>query len=475
MPFPFLLPTASDLFFPTFASSNTHPSLPLTAATHRNVLRSILKKHKRLPIQSRSANLSTIQSALLDYLPYLFTLKSGLNGRAIHDEEVEVALRKEIEVEWRTTLSSASVPGRDAPRVKGRGIDHEIAFTLTTLANVYTLQARSSLHLLYGTVMPTAEQRKSIITTATKHLIDANSIHNYLSSQSPETDASSAVVEILSQTQSGLAELAMVEATLLAVLKDDPYPAVVLQDRNKDDKEWMIRAPEIPKVRVHLFARLCLGAAEHAGKAEAMLSASGRINDALIRYVSDLRRTSRAKACRFFGIDAELSGETGTGIAWLVGGKRQLGFAGNDEKGGKMQGLAKFKKDWTERREDKRIDRGSGWGSDGGRLEEFRVIEMLEQKWNKENDTINTQLIPPSEPLVANMPLGRDIHSTKAFVPPTLDEEMLVRMRAAPERDAEAGAIGDDDSSDEERERKTLPPGAFPGASGSASNDSPYY
>ena len=475
MPFPFLLPTTSDLFFPTFTSSNTHLSLPLTAATHRNVLRSVLKKHKRLPIQSRTANLRSIQSALLDYLPYLFALKLGLNGRTIHDEEVEVTLRKEIEVQWRTTLISASVPGRDAPKVKGKGIDYEITFALTTLANVYTLQARSSLHLLYGTVTPTAEQRTSILTAATKHLLEANSIHNYLSSQSPETDASSAVVESLSQTQSGLAALAMAEATLLAVLKDDPYPAVVMQDRNKDDKEWMIRAPEIPKIRVHLFARLCLGAAEHAGKAEAMLSASGRIHDALIRYVSDLKQTSRAKACRFLGIDAEHGGETGTGIAWLVGGRRQLGFAGKDEKGGKMQGLAKLKKDWTERREDKKIDQDSGWGTDGGRLEELRVTEMLEQKWNKENNTINTQLVPPSEPLIATMPLGRDIHSIKAFVIPIPDEQMLVRMRAPPERDADKSAMGGDDSSDEEREGKSSPPGAFPGTSGSAFNDSPYY
>ena len=475
MPFPFSLATTSELFFPAFASSNTHPSLPLTAATHRNVLRSVLKKHKRLPAQSQTANLSTINSTLLDYLPYLFALKAGLSGRAIHDEEVEVALRKEIEVEWRTTLASANVPGRDAPRVKGRGIDYEATFALTTLANAYSLQARSSLYLLYGSVTPTIEQRMSIITTATKHLIEANSIHNYLSSLSLETDASSAVIETLSQTQSGLAALAMAEATLLAVLKDDPYPAIVVQDRNKDDKDWMIRAPEIPKVRVHLFARLCLGAAEHAGKAEAMLSASGRANDALIGYVSDLQRTSRARACRFFGIDAELGGETGTGIAWLTGGKRQLGFAGKEEKGGKMQGLAKFKKDWSERREDKRVEKGSRWGSDGGRLEELRVIEMLEQKWNKENDTINTQLIPPSDPLVANMPLGRDIHSMRVFVPPTLDEESLARMRAPPEREAEDGAIGDDDSSDEERGGKTSTPGAFPGETGNAFNDSPYY
>lgn len=475
MPFPFLLPTTSILFYPNFITSSTHPSLPITATTQRNILRSVLKKHKRLDQKSRSSNLSTILSAIQEYLPYLFAINAGLNGRAINSEEVEVTLRKEIEVEWRSTLTSASVPGKEPPRVKGKGIDYEITFVLNTLASIYTLQARSSLHLLYGAVTPTAEQRTSIITAATKHLLETTSIHTHLSFHSAETDASSAVVETLNQTQSGLAALSMAEATLLAVLKDDPYPAIVAQDRNKNDREWMIGAPEIPKVRAHLFARLCLVAAEHAGKAEAMVSASGRVNDGMIRYVGDLRKTARAKACRFFGINAELGGETGTGLAWLVGGKRQLGVAGKDNEGGKMKGLAKFKKDWTEKREDRKLERGGEWGGDGGRFEELRVIEMLEQKWNKQNDTINTQLIPPSEPLIANMPSGRDIHSLKAFVPPELDEETLIRMRAPPDRNAENAAAANDDSSDEEGGASRAPPGAFPGASGGVLNDDPYY
>ena len=471
MPFPFSLPTTSNLSFPTFVSSSTHSSLPFTATTYRNVLRSVLKNHKRLASEARSTNTNILLSALSDYLPYLFALKAGLSGRAINDEEVDVALQKEIEVEWRTILTSRSIPGKDSPRVKGRGIDYEIAFVLTTKASLHSLQARSWLYLLYGSMTPAAEQRKSIITNATKQLMEAVSIHRYLSSQSLETDASSAVVESLSQTQSGLAALALAEATLLAVLKDDPWPAVVVQSRNQNDKDWMISAPDIPKVRAHLFARLCLGAGEHAAKAEAMLSASGRVDEVLIRYVSDLKQACRAKACRFFGIDAELGGETGTGIAWLVGGKRQLGLAIKEEKSGKLQGLGKLKKEWTERREDKKGESGVRWGSDAGKLEELRVIEMLERKWNKENDTINTQLIPPSDPLIANMPSGRDdVHVIKAFDPPSLDESTLAQMRAPPDGDV----IGKDVSSDEDEER-TMAPGGFPGGSSNAFDESPYY
>lgn len=388
MPFAFTLPTTSSLSFSSIFSSTTHPSLPQAASTYRGVLRTVLKKHKRLTPQARTSNLAIVLSALQDYIPYLLALDDALSDTAVDGEEIELLLQREIAVEWRSTLA-ATIPGREAPRLMGKGLDYEISFVLHTLASVYTLQARSQLLLLYGAMTPTDEQKNNILTTATKHLLQANSILSYLASRSAEIDASSTVVETLSQTQGGLAALAITEATLLAVLKDDPYPAVVAQHRNKNDKDWMIKPPEIPKVRAHLFARLCLAAAEHASRAEAMLSASGRIDEALLRYVNDLKKASRAKACRLFGINAELQGETGEGIAWLAGGKKQLAFGGPNDEGSSMKGLAKFKKDWKERKEDKKIEKGGEWGSDAGRLEELRVIEMLEQKWNKMNDTVN--------------------------------------------------------------------------------------
>ena len=383
MPFAFTLPTTSSLSYPSFATSSTHPSLPVTATTCRQVLKSVLKNHKRLAAKAKAANHGIVLSALNEYVPYILALDAGLNGKRIHGEDVDLTLRKEIEVEWRSSLSE-SVPGRDWTRVKGKGLDYELAFTLHTLACLCTLQARSQLLTLYGAVTPTEEQRVNIVTTATKHLLRANSIHNYLNTS---LEIFSGPVETLDQTQGGLAALALAEATLLAVLKDDPYPAVVAQDRNKNDKEWMIKAPEIPKVRAHLFARLCMRGAEHAATAEAMLSGSSKVNDQLLNYVTDLRKTSRAKACRFFGIDAELGGETGQAIAWLVGGKKQLGFAGKEDGSG-LKRLAKFKREWTEKREDRKVEKGGEWGSDAGRLEELRVIEMLEQKWNKMNDTV---------------------------------------------------------------------------------------
>ena len=189
----------------------------------------------------------------------------------------------------------------------------------------------------------------------------------------------------------------MAEATLLAVLKDDPYPAAVAQDRNKNDKEWMIKAPELPKVRAHLFARLCLAAAEHASNALSLLrinSGSSKITADLVTYVANLRKTASGKAYRFCGIDAELGGQTGTGIAWLQAAMHELGTLPKEEAGKKGLSLGRLKKEWIEKREDKKIEKGAAWGSDAGKFEECRVLEMLDKKWGKMNDTVSLKALP---------------------------------------------------------------------------------
>lgn len=394
MPFPFVLPTTSSFSFSAYFSSDSHPSLPLSASTYRGVVRDSLKKHKRLPPSEQSTHLASVLLSLNNYVPYLLAIDSGLGSQLMDGEQIDVVLKSTPTVEWRPTISDAHVPGRERSRLKIQSLEYEIYFTLTCLAYTYTLLSRVSLHPLYSaaTASPTAEQRTLAIQTATKHLLSAASVHDYISNRADQVVSAPPCVDITQSTCRALASLAIAEATLLAVLKDDPYPAAVAQDRNKNDKEWMIKAPEIPKVRAHLFARLCLAAAEHAANAHSLLSANsgkqGKIDVDLLKYVEDLRRTGRGKACRFFGIDSELGGQTGSGIAWLRAGMHELGFASKEE-GKKGLSLGRFKKGWEEKREDKRVEKEAYWGADGGRLEESRVLEMLEKKWSKMNDTVN--------------------------------------------------------------------------------------
>lgn len=404
MPYSFILPTTSSFSFSSSFSSESHPSLPLTASTYRGVLRDNLKKHKRLSPSSQSANLSNVLQSLNGYLPYLLAIDAGLSNQSVAGEELDVVLNTSPSIEWRPTLSS-STPGHELQRVKVSSLEYEVYFSITSFAYIQTLLARSSLHPLYSsaTASPSPEARTGAITTATKYLLSAASAHAYLAHRSESLSSPAPCVDIATPSLRALSSLALAEATLLAVLKDDPYPAAVAQERNKNDKEWMIKAPEIPKVRAHLCARLCLAAAEHAARALSLLNTSAgkskdikRIDDGLLKYVEDLRKTGRGKACRFFGIDAELGGETGKAISWLRGGLRELGISSKleEKEMGKKGGFGRFKKEWIEKREDKKIEKDTSWGSDAGRLEEGRVLEMLEAKWVKMNDTVeNTFLV----------------------------------------------------------------------------------
>lgn len=409
MPFPFVLPTTSSISFTDYFSSNTHPSLPLSATTARGVVRDALKKYKRLPPSSQASSLPTVLSALNDYIPYLFALDAGLSGASCAGEEIDVVLVKELEVEWRTTLS-ASIPGREPQRVKLRSLESELFFTLSTLAYVHSLQARAQLHTLYNASLPTSEQRTTAVTAAMKYFLDANSVHTYLMHRAGQWTTQPAAVDISISVLGALAELTMAEATLITVLKDDPYPAAVLQDRNKQDKDWMFKGVEIPKVRAHLFARLCLASSEHAAKAQAMLGRASKVDESLVEYVNDLRRTARGKACRFLGIDAELAGKTGDGIAWLRGANKEMGFAAiGAEEEKKSSKFSKLKKEWQEKREDKKIEQGGSWGTDAGKFEEGRVVDMLLKKWTKENDIVRFPSNVPFREMHTNR--GRSVFS----------------------------------------------------------------
>lgn len=478
MPFPFILPTTSSVLLTDFLTSSTHPSLPLTAASRRSVVKDALKKYKRLSAQSRDGYLPTVQDALSNYIPYLLALNTASSFRDVGDERVDVEVLRPLEAEWRTTLS-ATLPGREAARPKLVGLHNEIAFTLSTLAYVQCLLARSQLRMLHGATLMSTEQKTAAIGAAMRHLLEAHRIHSYQLSLPPVSAAKDAPADTQASTISALASLALAEATLIMVFKDDPYAAAVADDRNEQNNEWMYKAPTISKVRAHLCARICLAAAEHAGQASALLaqSGSGKIDEGLIKYVDNLRRTARGKAARFLAIDTELSNKTGEALAWLKGAKKELGLAVELEDG-KRKGFKGLKQSWQERREDKKVEKGGEWGLDAGRYEEARVIEMLEAKWDRENSTVNVQTVPPFEPLLVSMPSGRECHSPQPYQPPVLDSGTLLQMRAPLDPNQKAFRGDEEDSGGEEVYRRPEPVGAFPGTAmeyGRSTTSSSYY
>jgi hypothetical protein len=477
MPYPFVLSTTSYVSFQASLTSSTHPSLPSAATSQRAILRAALKAHKKLSPTDQANNLLQLSSTVQNYLRYLTSLDLALSGKPVAGEDIDIALAKEPEIEWRPTLSSAVIPGRESERVKGKGLDYDFFFVHHELALVQNLLARHSLLGLYAPTNPTAEQRTAMIQNATKCLKTAYSLHSYLllrvnsSNDGPPTFPAAAV-DIGAGVQSGLQHLAHAEFNLLCVLKDDPYPALLVQSRNKDDKEWMIRAPQIPKVRAQVLTRLCIGAAQHATAATAALKMeSAKVSKDLLEYCDGVQRASRAKACRFQALDEDGSGQIGIAIAWTRAAMSELGVDIGKE-GSKSSGLGKLKSSWLERREDKRIEKGrANWGQDGGKLEEARIVEYLDKKFNKENDTISNQLVPEWKPLLGRLPSGMNMPIDDKWKPALLEEDELASMRSPLENEELAAASSSDDEDRASRE----PVGAFPGTQRDYNGDADYY
>ena len=405
-------------------------------------------------------------AAITSYLKHLTTLDLALGGKPVSGEDVDIALVNEIEVEWRPTLNASAVPGRESGRVQGRGLDFEIYFIHHTLALIHTLVARQALFGLYASNTPTVDQRLAFVQNATRSLRTAYSIHSYLTFRSISNSEGppsfpSAAADISAPVQVALQNLAQSELNLLAVLKDDPYPALLVQSRNSDDREWMVKAPEIPKVRVQVLRRLCVGAAEKAALASATAKGEAKkVAKDFIEYCDDLQKTARARACRFAALDSDIGGETGKAIAWLRAGINELGIDMSKD-GTRSSGLNKLKTTWNEKRADRRIAKGdSSWGVDAGKAEESRILDYLDQKLTKENNTVNVQLVPEWKPLLATMPSGMVMPIDEKWKPAVLEEDDLARMRGPPE---DGEGVQGDDSSDEDNEKKSRPVGAFPG------------
>jgi hypothetical protein len=72
------------------------------------------------------------------------------------------------------------------------------------------------------------------------------------------------------------------------------------------------------------------------------------------------------------------------------------------------------------------------------------------------------------------MPSGREYHSPKPYQIPTLDADVIARMRAPPDPADLAFQSVEDDSGSED-ESMTEPVGAFPGTKGEYSGRSTYY
>lgn len=466
MPFPFTLPTTSTVSYPTYFDSPTYPSLPLLAASHRGSLRNVLKNHKRLPPASQNANLPHVIKELESYVSHLLALFTAL-------EENEAFLKPsapQFETSWRAVLTARKF-STEPPRIARPGLSYEIFWTLSTLAYAYTLQARSQLLQLLspsatGSSKPPSTDPQLLFNQAAGNFLTSASIFTHLLSRPQPSNAGSWPIELTTPALSAFSSLALADATLTAVIKQDPYPTYIsLTSRNRDSKksakEWLYNPPDPPtSPRALLLARLCIAASDHASRALGLLSTSntgrrtlllqlsggaksddvpGEITDDLLRYLESLQKVSRAKSCRFLGIDAETSGRCGEAISWLLLAKSILDAP--------TTAVDKLRRGLSERKEARHLAAADGsWGLDAGRAEEVKVLEALDEKWRKLNDSVMFQTLPEIGELNKRIPSGREIHSLKSWEAPRLGGDELRALKA---EGAQAGYEEEADSEEE--------------------------
>lgn len=73
------------------------------------------------------------------------------------------------------------------------------------------------------------------------------------------------------------------------------------------------------------------------------------------------------------------------------------------------------------------------------------------------------------------MPSGREYHTPKPYIIPTLEEDAIIRMRAPPDPGDVFEGDEDDSADEDERSAATAPVGAFPGTKADYSGGTSYY
>ncbi|KAH8149753.1 uncharacterized protein LAJ45_06384 [Morchella importuna] len=457
MPFPFTLPTTSPISYPTFFTSPSHPSLPLLASSHRGTLRNALKAHKRLPPASQAANIPHIITLLTKYTTHLLTLTTALEDNTAF----LLPAAPQFTTSWRATLTPPTRRGRlagESPRIARNGLSYEIFFTLSTLAYAHTLQALNQLHQVLASpsaaaaATPAPADPQQLFNLAAANLLTAASVYEHLLTRPRPPSAETWPVELTPPALAALSAVNMADATLVAVVKQDPYPTYVAltstggeagkrEKRRKGEvgvgvasREWLYSPPAPPtSVRALLLARLCVAASDHAGRALGLLGGVESVAVEFRAYVDALQRVARAKACRFLGVDAEGAGRCGEGIAWVGLAREVLGGAGGGGGGGG--------------------GKDGVWGMDAGWAEEERVCKALESRWRKVNDSVLFQVVPGTAAVAARMPTGREIHSVGVWEAPRLGAEEMRALRME-------GAVGvgmeglEEDSGEEEEPAK---------------------
>lgn len=444
MPFQFTLPSPGPLQWSSFFESSTHPGLLAEATSAHAHLRHALKSRSQGKTADPAVHLSRLLECIDRYVPLLLAIEAALNSYGVADSSIDIVLKQEVQCQWRTSIVVSKPPLTKSRRLEIKGIDSIICYVLLTKAEAHMLSAKQCISSLSGlSELGTEQGRLGTIQKAVQEVQQAASIFSHASTRSSQIPSHALSPDITTQSLDALQAMATAEFCLLMAFKDDHQLEAAIRERDQTNLDWMVAPTKIPKARSLLLSRLCCAAAEYlydaiGGLGFLVTQDRVRLADGLLKYLTHLAQTARARACRFTAIHREGDGKTGEALAWLRAAEQELGFknaiASEQSRG---LSLSRMKASWQDSHQMKRHERRQETCKEdhevAGRLEERIVVTVLYKQWTKQNDLSNTQRIPDHISLPNTLPSGRALAQVAPWQPPSLESGHLQRMTVSTE------------------------------------------
>ncbi|KAK9241186.1 hypothetical protein V1525DRAFT_368145 [Lipomyces kononenkoae] len=395
--FSFQLPTTGIFSFCDCISSTERYQLLADADVHRARLRDVLKRAKRNNIQDMLEVVKVCfliflfsdffwasEGTIEDYIPYVFTIKDGL-------EAGELLLDAEIVTSWRLPLSASTLHVVENQKVQVPTIYFEISMTLLT----YALSLLSLGEETYQVGQSDDKWKQ-----ATANLLSAQAVLIYLSTH-PLKLGSSPPIDLHPSTLTPLINLISGSLHLLVIYKSLPSPSTTSKPPPAS-----------------LMSRVSIYALDQFSAALTLLSAR---NDALLNWLQDSKSYTTAVAERYMAVERESKGDVGFAIAFCVAARAEL-------KSGKATELLKQSAKLLHKKPSIPRTASSSSSGDGGKQRDGiqvniralrQELEELEKSYRAQNDSVTFQKIPDVAEIKRNWPSGREVVPPRSeWVPP---------------------------------------------------------
>ncbi|KAK9446957.1 uncharacterized protein V1518DRAFT_422563 [Limtongia smithiae] len=373
--FPFPLPTTGAFAFSQCIPSTEHYHLIAEADARRARLRDTLKRAKRRDIQ----DMVEVVKAIDDYIPYLFTIKRGIEAGGL-------LLDSEIVTSWRMPLSKSHINMVETSRVSAPTIYYEVCMTMLT----YALALLALAEEIYQVGQADEKWKQT-----TAHLLTAQSILIYLSTH-PLQLSTPVPIDLQPSTLSFVVYMISGSLHLLIIYKSLPSPSAVSK-------------PPVSS----LMSRVSIYALEKFTTAASLLPQALR-NDALESWVKEAKAYSTAVAGRYMAIENESKQNVGVAIAQCAAALAAL------KSGPAVALLSKPKllhKSSSSSAHSSAAKYRGGLQSSMKPLRE--ELEKLEKEYRNQNDKLTFQKIPDIKEVKRNWPSGREVVVPKPEWTPT--------------------------------------------------------